>query len=346
MSSSMQAAAHRRRQYTGEGHQQAIRALGRLSASENPIPAPASPAQERLEATVFLRLLETRDCFTRYPLGLVAVHPTPTGITLELESEERAAEVLFELLPTSAPDDEELHGLAGLRITKRLRTAIELRVLGRAAQLRLGGLPSTTWHRAEQATHAKWIDPDTMRFCWSASPTRRTAREQEHALMWEDDADSFVRTWQRGAWLGSALLRRAALLHTSANTYLVDGYRGAASNLTRWVVRSSHTPERGPGPHHIVAALLDPVFGVPLRLTRFRGDTDEGPNRDQHFVLEDPDKTAVLELRTTAEKPPARLSAELWQAILRRMPDQAGDSSLSPETIVRLCGSGSGEISA
>ncbi|MEU9499692.1 hypothetical protein [Streptomyces sp. NPDC048196] len=164
-------------------------------------------------------------------------------------------------------------------------TAIELRILGQPARLRLSGLPYSLWREAEQTLLNKWIDPDAMQLCWRISRTAWTAAEREHFSQWEDGSDPFVQVQQRGAWLGSGLLRRVALLHTVANTFLADGYRGSASGLTRLVVRSSHVRDQGPGPHHIVAALLGPVFGLPLRLTRFRGDTDQRYGSDQHFVL-------------------------------------------------------------
>ncbi|MEU6171741.1 hypothetical protein ABZ832_07420 [Streptantibioticus parmotrematis] len=132
------------------------------------------------------------------------------------------------------------------------------------------------------------------------------------------------------------LLRRAALLHTVANTFFVDGYRGATSGKMRLVLRSSHVRTQGPGPHHIVAALTDPAFGLPLHLTRFRGDTDEHYARDQQFVLGDLGKTAVLDLQCETDRSPSGLKPELWQSILRRLPAAGVTSSLSPGVLAGL----------
>lgn len=145
---------------------------------------------------------------------------------------------------------------------------------------------------------------------------------------------------QRGAWLGSGLLRRAALLLTVANTFLLDGYCGAAFDVTRLVLRSSHVRDQGPGPHNIAAALLDPKFGLPLSLTRYRGDTDESYCSDQQFVLKDTGNTAVLDLRASVERPPSSLPPELWRAILRRLPDTGFTKGLSLNVLVELCGIG------
>ncbi|MEV0577079.1 hypothetical protein [Streptomyces sp. NPDC050392] len=333
-----QSVALNRVKYTGESIQQARRALDLLDESAGPIPAPAHEAQRRLEARVFLGLLENRNACTRFPLGIVSVQPAPNLVTLQVDSVVRAAEILFGLLPTLPLEGGEVHGVPGLRIVKRFRTAIELRVLGQPTQLRLSGLPYSLWRMAEEQMLSKWIDPFAMQLCWRTSPSTWTTAEREHFTQWEDDNDPFVQVQNRGAWLGSGLLRRTALLHTVANTYLADGYRGAAFGLTRLVVRSSHVRGQGPGPHHIAAALVDPVFGLPLRLTRFRGDTDQKYGSDQQFVLTDPDKTALLDLRASAERPPSRLSPELWQSILRRLPNEGSENLSYSSLLAGLCG--------
>ncbi|MGW1519807.1 hypothetical protein [Streptomyces sp. NPDC002287] len=338
MSAMHQDVSLRRRLYTGESVQQASRALESLKPEGPPIPSAASPAQQYFEARVLLGLLEFRNVYTRYPLGITAVHPEPEGIALRVESEERAAEILFNLLPTYVSDNE-VHGVPGLRITRRDRTAIELRVLGEPARLRLTGLPARLWRSAIATMLDKWIDPDAMLLCWKSSPKSWTDAEREHQAQWESPSDHFTQVQQRGAWLGSGLLRRAALLHTVSNTFLLDGY-GGASDVARLVLRSSHVRGQGPGPHHIVAALTDPTFGLPLHLTRFRGDTDETYGGDKQFVLGDVSKTAILDLRATPEGPHSRLQPELWQAILRRLPGSGFTSSLSPSTLAGLCGLG------
>ncbi|MGQ4383543.1 hypothetical protein [Streptomyces sp. SAS_270] len=326
-----------RRLYTGESVQQARRAVDGLQNSQSPIPGAASPAQQLLEARVLVALLEFRNLYTRFPLGITAVQPQPDVITLGVESEERAAEILFNLLPSYAPAHKEVQGVPGLRITRRHRTAIELQVLGESARLRLTGLPSTLWRSAEERTLSNWIDPDSMDLCWRSSPRAWTTAEREHHAQWEDPDDHYVQVTERGAWLGSGLLRRAALLHTVANTFLADGHRGAAFDVARLVLQSSHAHKQGPGPHNIVAALLDPVCGLPLVLKRYRGDTDENYGSDQQFVLEDAGKTAMLDLRATVERPPSRLAPELWQAIVRRMPRSGFTSSLSPSILAGFC---------
>ncbi|MFJ2407282.1 hypothetical protein ACIOUE_38990 [Streptomyces xanthochromogenes] len=308
-----------RRLYTGESVQQAHRAIDALSTGESPIPAADSTAQQHLEARLLLALIEFRSVYTRYPLGIAAVHPDPDGIALTVESEERATEILFSILPAYMPG-EEVHGVPGLRITRRDRTAIELHVLGQPTRLRLAGLPARVWRVAEENTLAKWIDPGRMNLSWRSSPRSWTEAEREHHAQWEDPGDHYVQVTLRGSWLSSGLLRRAALLHTVADTFLVDGYRGSAFDVARLVLRCSHVPGKGPGPYNIVAALLDPLCGLPLHITRFSGDTAEGCSGDQRFVLEDDAKTVVLDIRAAVDPPPSRLSPDLWQSILRRLP--------------------------
>jgi len=335
MSQSKLGAVQLRRLYTGEVWQQARRGIDQLPAEASPIPAAESSAQEWLEVRVLLGLLEFRNVYTRYPLGIAAVHPEPTGVTLRVESEQRAAEILFNLLPASGSGGE-VWGVPGLRIARRFATRIELRVLGQPARLWLTGLPSTVWRSAENRMLEMWLDG--VHLYWRSSPRAWTDAERAHQALWDDEDDHFVRVQRRGAWLGSGLLRRLGLLHTVANTFFVDGYRGSAFDTARLILRSSHVPDQGPGPHHIISALLDPVIGLPLHLTRFRGDTDENYGSDQYFVLVDPQKTALLEVRTTRERPPFRLPPELWERILRRLPDRELFAPLTPSTLAGMCG--------
>ncbi|GLF98848.1 hypothetical protein [Streptomyces yaizuensis] len=306
--------------------QEAFRVLGKLSQGEAPVPSAANPDQVLLEAHVQLNLLKSRNIYTRYPLGIIAVHPAPDTIGLQVESVERATETLFNILPVCGPDGE-LHGVPGLRITRWHKTAIELHVLGQPARLCLSGLPHRLWRQAEAGTLSKWIDPAEMRLCWRSSPTKYTTVKREGRSMWEDPDDDYTQTIRRGAWLSSGLLRRVALLHTVSNTFVADGYR--ALDHVALVVRSSHVRGQGPRPHHIVAALLDPVFGLPLRVARFRGDTDESYGADQHFILRDRAGTAALDLRASTEKTPSRMDGTLWRSIMRRLPTRG---FTSPET--------------
>ncbi|MEU6404528.1 hypothetical protein [Streptomyces sp. NPDC046985] len=338
MSTMQQDASLLRCRYTGESVQQARRAIDLLEPGAALVPPAASGAQQYLEARVLVSLLEFRNCYTRYPLGIAAVYPEPDGIALRVESEERAAEILLNLLPTYVSDDE-VHGVPGLRITQRDRTAVELRVLGTHTRLRLTGLPATLWRNAVARMIDRWIDPDPTLLCWQSSSSAWTDAERAHHARWEDVNDEFTQVQKRGAWLGSGLLRRVALLHTVSNTFFVDGYHGGGDGA-RLVLRSSHVRGQGPGPHNIVAALVHPTFGLPLHLKRFRGDTDESWGGDQQFVLGDQDKTAILDIRAEAKRPGSRLDPELWQAILRRLPESGFTEILSPVVLAGLCGLG------
>ncbi|MFJ9420191.1 hypothetical protein ACIRPT_39480 [Streptomyces sp. NPDC101227] len=277
---------------------------------------------------------ECRNHYTRYPLGIAAVYPELDGIVLRVESEERAAEILFNLLPTYV-SDHEVHGVPGLRITRRDRTAVELRVLGAPTRLRLTGLPATLWRNAVARIIGNWIDPNPRLLCWQSSPSAWTDAERAHHARWEDVDDEFTQVQRRGAWLGSGLLRRVALLHTVSNTFFADGYHGGGGTACL-VLRSSHARGQGPGPLNIVAALAHRAFGLPLHLKRFRGDTDERLGGDQQFVLGDHGKTAVLDLRAESEQPGPRLDPELWQAILRRLPESGFTEGLSLSVLAGL----------
>ncbi|MFI1175765.1 hypothetical protein [Streptomyces melanogenes] len=122
--------------------------------------------------------------------------------------------------------------MPGLRITRRDRTAIELGVLGKPARVRLTGLPARLWREAITRMLDMGIDPNDTLLRWRSSPKSWTVEERCHQAQWEDPTDSFVRAQTQGAWLGSGLLRRAALLHTLSNTFFVDGYSGATADKT------------------------------------------------------------------------------------------------------------------
>lgn len=324
--------------YTGESVQQVHRAIGLLKPGTPPIPTAASFDQQFLEARVFVNLLEFRNCYTHYPLGIAAVNPEPNGITLQVESEERAAEILLNLLPTYV-SDQEVHGVPGLRITRRELTAVELRVLGTSTRLRLAGLPATVWRKAVARMISKWIDPTPAFLCWKSSPRAWTEAESAHRARWEGPDDEFTQIQRRGAWLGSGMLRRAALLHRVSNTFFADGYQGGGETAVL-VLRTSHVRGQGPGPHNIVNALAHPVLGLPLHVKRFRGDTDEKHYAEQHFILGDAGKTAVLDLRTESAGPGSRLDPELWQDILRRLPTSEFTESLPLGVLAGLWGAG------
>ncbi|MFD3441091.1 hypothetical protein ACFWU3_26685 [Streptomyces sp. NPDC058685] len=162
----------------------------------------------------------------------------PDGITLEVDSCARAAEILFGLLPLhSGCADDQVYGIPGLRITSRTRTGIELSRPGPDGRLRLTGLPASAWRQAEEDCLEQLVDRTKMLLCWRSSPRARTPKEQELEDHLRTSTAVMARTWKAGTWLGSGLLRRLALFHTRSTAYAVDGYRGTHVAYVRWCVR-------------------------------------------------------------------------------------------------------------
>lgn len=138
----------------------------------------------------------------------------------------------------------------------------------------------------------KWIDPDIMQLCRRTARTGLTTAEREYREQWEIGKGRFVQVQQRGAWLGSGLLRRAALLNTVANTFFADGYRGAAFNMARLVVRSSHVRGQGvPWPPPRCRGTLGPDLqpaAAPHRIPgRHRPEVCRGPALRTHRPSQD-----------------------------------------------------------
>ncbi|GGZ63120.1 hypothetical protein GCM10010387_65660 [Streptomyces inusitatus] len=114
-----------------------------------------------------------------------------------------------------------------------------------------------------------------------------------------------------------------------------DGYSGLSQRGTT----GSPLPYvrgHGPGSHHVLAALLDPAFGLPLPVARFRGNTDESYGADQHFIIKDRAGTAALDLRASTEKPSSLMNGTLRQS---RLPAQ-GFTSLETDPLGVLDGVG------
>ncbi|MFD6989277.1 hypothetical protein [Streptomyces sp. NPDC059943] len=291
-----------RRCYTGESYQRARDALAALRPGEPPIPVPAEPVQQQFEARVLAAVLEGQESVNRYPLGIVAVYPASDQVSLVVESEERAAELLFWLLPSHNAENGVI-GIPGLRITSRSITSIELRQLGTGAALHLRGLPAASWRRAEQVCIDKWVDPDRVMLCWRSSPKRWTRQERELQEERDSSGAPMARTWPAGAWLGSGLLRRLPLLHAVSTVHTADGYRGVHGTMMRWCLRLSHLPGQRFGAESLAGALSHHEFGLPVELVRFSGEIGERESRGHEFTLRDEARTARLEIRSTPSLP-------------------------------------------
>ncbi|MDQ0904674.1 hypothetical protein QFZ22_000659 [Streptomyces canus] len=136
--------ADRRRLYTNETYDQA---RSQLRPGRPPIPAP--PAQQLyFEAELFHEVVDSHRDFTIYPFGIRRVRPGTDSIEVEVESEQRAHEILRSILPSYEPDGE-VHGMPGLRIWQRTKKGIQIHQSRRATSAWLTGLPPRVWKQVE-----------------------------------------------------------------------------------------------------------------------------------------------------------------------------------------------------
>ncbi|MFI0742420.1 hypothetical protein ACH4PU_30740 [Streptomyces sp. NPDC021100] len=288
--------AEARRRYTGESYEQARRGLEPGRAA---IPEPASAHQRLLEAYVLGAALHSRYDFTEFALGIRRVRPHAGWVSLEVESEGRAKELLPMLLPVYEPDGD-VHGLLGLRIHRRTERGIELREVGRQTSVWLTGLPPSAWDRAERSLlertrESGWIP------LWKG-PARRSPEEAAFAQQWR--TGRYAQNFEAGAWLGSGLLRRLPLFHNVVAADLVTGHKGAPSirgyeglGPVRWCIDIDHRTGVPHRKEELVAALTDTELGLPVRRAHH---LDQLYPRTAHWVrLDDEAATGLIELRFT-----------------------------------------------
>ncbi|WP_445520938.1 hypothetical protein [Streptomyces sp. NEAU-174] len=173
--------ADRRRLYTGETYDQA---RSQLKPDEPPIPA-ALADQRNFEAELFYTLLRSHR-FTQYPFGIRRVSPGTDSITLEVESEKRAEEILNRILPASEPDGD-VQGIPAVRIRHRTQKGIEVHQCGRQTSAWITGLSGPAWKRAEAACLDTLAD-NAWRPLWKGPAE------------WSDEEALYEQRWNTGEW--------------------------------------------------------------------------------------------------------------------------------------------------
>lgn len=139
--------ARRRIVYTNESFEQGYQALADLPDGAAPLPEADCRDQENLESDIFPLLLRGGS-YQEFPFGIRRTQPGTRTVRLEVESEQRAEEIIAALLPAHEPDGE-LGGIPGLRIHARSHRGIELHQPERQCSVWLTGLPSPAWHSIE-----------------------------------------------------------------------------------------------------------------------------------------------------------------------------------------------------
>ncbi|MFJ2094732.1 hypothetical protein ACIOEW_36590 [Streptomyces sp. NPDC087901] len=295
---------------TGETYQQAYAALRR---GQPPIP-PASTAEQRnFEADVFDELLKSRNRFTEFTFGIRRIHPHPDTLKIEVESEQRATDLLHRLLPVYELDTGEVYGLLGLRIRQISERGIELHICDRQTSLWLTGLPPSAWRRITKNRPAE-LAPG-WRSLWHNTGTW-TAEEAASETQW--NTPKWTQHFYDGAWCTSGLLRRLAAFHTVAPAYAVTGWKGLGipgygdKSPVRWCLEVDYRPGVPQHRDQLVGALTDPVFGLPLASAQHLDASRGGPLPAHIVQLDDAGRTALIELRS---------SIGMFDSLKKRHPD-------------------------
>ncbi|MFD4246919.1 hypothetical protein ACFWP3_35815 [Streptomyces sp. NPDC058525] len=305
--------AARRCCYTNETFENA---RARLRPDQAPLPAAQGREQSNFEAAIFDELLKTHHQLTEYTFGIRRVCPLPDSLELEVESEERAKEILSRFLPACDETGEEVSGLLGLRVTKYTKRGIELHVAGQETSLWLTGLPIGTWRNAERgvldSTQAAGWQP-----LWRKA---HTWSRQELAFEARWNTGEWNRQMHTGAWCTSGLLRRIPLFHRMSPAQVVTGFKGLpvvgydGFGPVRWVFEIDFPDTR----HHadsLVDLLTDHIFGLPLAPALHLEESQGKPLPPNIRRLDDAERTALLEMR---------LSTNMYRSYINGHPETAG----------------------
>lgn len=245
--------------YTGTSHQ-AILGGGRLDR-ETPIPQAASSDQEVLESLVFTALADCRQIVS-HPFGVKQISlPADGGVAIvrlvdticAAESTESYADWLVQaVLPHAVDESGYSNGIANVRVACVTRQDLTLTLLGTDACLVFRGGRRTDWRRVLREFQCR-LESTGGAALWNwlrsflTDPKRMKLHDQR----------------PRGlAWLGSGLMRRAAIFHSANSSFYVHGWEGMDELKFEFdtLVGVSATHDR------FVNKLIDPVWGLPLTI--------------------------------------------------------------------------------
>ncbi|MGW7347987.1 hypothetical protein [Streptomyces sp. NPDC054854] len=304
--------AERRCCYTNEPF---ARARASLRPDQAAIPPAVGGEQRNFEAVVFDELLKCHHRLTEYTFGIRRVHPLPDSLELEVESEERARDILVRFLPASDETGEEVDGILGLRITRCTKRGIELHVAGQQTSLWLTGLPPAVWQRSERE-----VLDNTRSNGWQPL-WRRTHSWSRTELAYEArwNTGEWARQMRAGAWYTSGLLRRLPLFHRVSPAQTVTGYKGLpvlgydGFGPVRWVLEIDFRDARHHA-DHLVDMLTDRSFGLPLAPALHLERSQGSPLPPNILRLDDAERTALLEMR---------LSTGMYRSYIAQHPEAA-----------------------
>ncbi|MEU7144711.1 hypothetical protein ABZ942_35065 [Nocardia sp. NPDC046473] len=268
-----------RRLYTGEPYG-ALKA-GTIFDNSTPIPSAATSAQALLESKIFSIFGDYGE-WLAHPLGIarVRIMGMEGGLAIWLDSHAelhpicrepgvwrpgkiyRFSQTLAGMLLPHAHRDEEMTGIPQLRIVSVRGRNLTVSLVGTSSRLTLCGVPGTRWvddieeFRSSQGDSTEtpiWLTPAL------------TSAEKE----FEDMFPRVTANSRQLAWLGSGLLRRVALFHTTSSAYRTRFWINPDRRTGgEWVFELTTRQDVAVDHDGFLARLLDPVWGLPLRIHR------------------------------------------------------------------------------
>jgi hypothetical protein len=271
--------ARTRPRYTGEPFQVARSAMHR-GDNRRPI-IDATGAQARLEAELLAKL-GTGGQWWSHPLGIAHVHSASGVVLVQLDDHTefssgktypRSAHALDRLLPCAEPG-VQVNGVIGLRVADIHGADLHLTLSGETCRVILRAVPGTRWERLLDERWQRYEEAGFPPLWRSPSLT-----DQE-----EIDIHGFAESWEAERdldWLGSSLLRRIALFHTAGSAYSTRSWITG----DEWIFELDTVLGVPLGHDHFLERLLDPVWGVPLRIDWHHCSCDEPRDTDGYFYL-------------------------------------------------------------
>ena len=233
-------------------------------------PFPAQPApRARFDAAVMEQVCRAGGFYWAHPFGVAAVHSGPTETVLELDDRTvidrnkphdqhptMADFIIRHLLPShEGQGATQVHGIPGLRLASRRggpRRDLHLVEVDGPGHVVLRAVAGTDWQRilreVERDVRAEGFTP-----LWKEQAI--TPQEVVHA----EGLPHRQATLRRLASIGAGLLYRINLFYAVSVAYTTSSWVS-----DRWVVEMRAVRAAGHPHDDFVAALTDPVWGLPL----------------------------------------------------------------------------------
>ncbi len=302
-------AVRSRCQLTGESPRYLLN--GNLADAQATIAA-ADDQQAIFESRVMRALLDP-PAFKAHPLGVSHIQLPRQGpaAVVHVDAPAQVTEdpidqaMAHHLLPARTPDGHTT-GIAGLRVPRRQgsnRKDLIVRMVNSNA--RLSFRANIQWRLWLPRWRQEVLDDG----CVPLWDSDTITAEEQHALQPEQD---------HLAWLGSGLLRRIGIYHTTGTAFEVKG--SVAEGL--WTIQMSIHPDIDPDHDAFVARLIHPAHGLPLTVdsrscsceTKPPTTHDTAPACRIDLRPCDPQLPGGLQLQFVKSTPPAQSAAKFIAA--------------------------------